>query len=402
MLGLIGCVALLILAIVLISPLRMTWLQRWGIGLRRSLRWHHGLALGFAVLATWHVLIAILPYWQFVREGMAPWIVVRRLWADPLIASGSIAYFLFALTIGSSWFSFMSRSAWLRWHRASLLGLVGLTVHLVYSWSNRLRLALLPGPILRLALLLGFALCTAALCLHYLFPHVLSRRWRFFVVKVEPVNHDVVSLILRLVPGSKGWISGSFGFFSFRCRGNCGVSSRPHPFTVVDCLGEDRIQLMIKRRGVDTLHLQAIEVGSTGVVSGPYGDLLTLRLHPEPQLWLAGGLGILPFLGLLRALRQEKQKPLDVKIIYFYSPVSGPLCLDEMLRCIHEIPGILVYPVVQAAPIKANLDLVCALIPDFKMRLVALAGPHAMVETWASVLHDIGIRNIYREDFAPW
>ena len=73
-----------------------------------------------------------------------------------------------------------------------------------------------------------------------------------------------------------------------------------HPFTVSGIGPGGALKLDIKALGPCTRHLQHLTPGVTLRLEGPFGDFLAAA-GDGPQLWLAGGIGIAPFLAVLRS-----------------------------------------------------------------------------------------------------
>ncbi|KKC31164.1 hypothetical protein WH91_20975, partial [Devosia psychrophila] len=80
-----------------------------------------------------------------------------------------------------------------------------------------------------------------------------------------------------------------------------------HPFSIsgIDALG--RVRLSIKMSGPFTRGLYNIGVGTEVILHGPYGHFGENILSAAgPQLWIAGGIGITPFLSALQALSKAR------------------------------------------------------------------------------------------------
>jgi predicted ferric reductase len=60
------------------------------------------------------------------------------------------------------------------------------------------------------------------------------------------------------------------------------------------------LSIGVKALGDCTRKIQSIEPGVMARVHGAFGNFLAER-PASPQLWIAGGIGITPFLGQLRA-----------------------------------------------------------------------------------------------------
>ncbi|MFZ9016850.1 MAG: ferric reductase-like transmembrane domain-containing protein [Ilumatobacteraceae bacterium] len=95
---------------------------------------------------------------------------------------------------------------------------------------------------------------------------------------------------------------GQFAFLKPQVRG----MSEPHPFTIASGPDDDLLRFHVRDLGDWSQRLpERVRVGDRVLVEGPYGRLepapSSLDGHPPkgPVVWIAGGVGITPFLGAL-------------------------------------------------------------------------------------------------------
>lgn len=69
------------------------------------------------------------------------------------------------------------------------------------------------------------------------------------------------------------------------------------------------IQFGIKIKGKFTQALSTLKVGDTVDVAGPYGSFTLAGKPDKPTLLLAGGIGITPFMSMIRYMRQPLVVP---------------------------------------------------------------------------------------------
>lgn len=79
----------------------------------------------------------------------------------------------------------------------------------------------------------------------------------------------------------------------------------PHPFTIASTPGEDCLRFVVKDLGDWTARIEGgLAPGDRVTVEGPYGGLrLTPRARDRQAVWIAGGVGITPFLGAASSRR---------------------------------------------------------------------------------------------------
>ena len=145
---------------------------------------------------------------------------------------------------------------------------------------------------------------------------------QFFSRKFEPYREYVVERVNRLngvcvetilkPTGSKkvDFKAGQFVYIYFKSR----RLREPHPFTVSSSPKEDTLRLTIKASGDWTRYLQKnLESGTTAAVLGGFGMFDYKDGGPE-QIWIAGGIGVTPFLSWIRDLNGK----LDTDVDFFY------------------------------------------------------------------------------------
>lgn len=119
------------------------------------------------------------------------------------------------------------------------------------------------------------------------------------VTAVQPLTPEVLEVTCRLDEGWRGHRAGQFAFVTFdRLEG-------AHPFTIASADRGDRtVTFEIKALGRYTRGLaDRLRPGQMVKVEGPYGRFdLTAHDRRARQLWVAGGIGITPFIAWLESL----------------------------------------------------------------------------------------------------
>ncbi len=134
---------------------------------------------------------------------------------------------------------------------------------------------------------------------HLLFRKIMKPRKLFSVSGVEDLSSSVVRIRLsQESPVHERFIfrSGQFACFRFFSRV---VASEEHPFTVSSSPAESDISVTVKRGGDYTMKLSSLEPGDRAAVDGPYG-LFSPLPDGRQKIFIAGGIGITPFLSVLR------------------------------------------------------------------------------------------------------
>ncbi|HPI92134.1 MAG TPA: FAD-binding oxidoreductase [Deltaproteobacteria bacterium] len=159
-----------------------------------------------------------------------------------------------------------------------------------------------------------------------------ANTWK--VVRVQPESHDTNSLFLE--GSDEKFLKRRAGqYASIRVMGPDGWSE-PHPFTI-SCAPEDvQLRFTIKKAGNFTSAIPDLRPGTTVKCVGPLGTFCK-DIDAKPSIvLLAGGVGITPFLSVLRHFRNIKA---ENKVVLFWSnkTIDDVFCADEIGKMSTEL-----------------------------------------------------------------
>ncbi|HRD93606.1 MAG TPA: ferric reductase-like transmembrane domain-containing protein [Accumulibacter sp.] len=268
-------------------------------GLELSYRWHHRCGLLAYLLLLCHPLALALDGWAeappLAWQTLDPRAQSWPLW----LGWGGLLLLMLGLTT-----TFAMQLPYRRWrsfHFVLGAGVVlGLTHVYVLLGNDRLLLTLL---LLAMAAL-GWRLLASDLGLAahpYRVTQVEARATGMIEAALAPC-----AAALAVSPGQ--FVLAAFGD-GVHYRG-CGEY---HPFTVSGIDDQGRLRVSVKALGPCSRRIQTIEPGVLVQLEGPFGSFLD-EVHAAPQLWVAGGIGITPFIAALRANRCRQ----PTTLIYLY------------------------------------------------------------------------------------
>lgn len=153
-----------------------------------------------------------------------------------------------------------------------------------------------------------------------------------YSVKAIVAHPDVTELVLQPKAKPLHWKAGQFVFVSSERLG----LREPHPFTVASSPLEGDVRIMIKGLGDWTRRLStALQVGDAVNLKGPYGRF-NYQSGGDTQLWVAGGIGITPFLAWAQGLPETlKQR---IHLVYVVRRVADALHVEALERVAQQVP----------------------------------------------------------------
>jgi len=298
-----GLLSISLLSVAMLLATRPAWLETPLGGMDRVYRTHKWagiLAGGFAALhwlieASSELLKAIVGrQGRPAKENYSGFLEVLRDLAEDF---GEWAiYVLLAMLAITLWKRFPYRP-WRLLHRVMPVLYLMLAVHalLLAPWAYWSR----PVGVLLAALIVG-GVYGSVLSLGGRIGR--SRQVPGEVIDVAHTAPDVLAVRCRLAEGWRGHRPGQFVFVSFD------QGEGRHPFTIAsaDC-GKREVSFQIKAIGDYTRTLaRRLTAGQPVQVEGPYGRFdLAHRQRGAQQIWIAGGIGVTPFLAWLEALQKR-------------------------------------------------------------------------------------------------
>lgn len=140
----------------------------------------------------------------------------------------------------------------------------------------------------------------------------LRRPYAYVVEAARRLNGTTLEVTLKPKGRKPAHTAGQFLFVSFA---GDKTLAEPHPFTVSSSPKEANLRLSIKASGDWTRHLHShLQPGVEARVEGCYGRL-DYKAGGKRQIWIAGGVGVTPFLSWMRDFDADS----DFEIDFFYT-----------------------------------------------------------------------------------
>lgn len=279
----------------------------------------------------------------------------------------------------------MARATYERWltaHRLTGLFVIAAVVHaaIVDPVLHR-------SPVLRVVFLAVGAVGIVA----YLYRELLARYfvpiYDYTVANVRRLNQTTLGVTLAPARRSVSFTPGQFVFLAL---GGPGGWER-HPFSVSSSPSDPQLELTIKASGDYTRELyEQLRTGVPAKLAGPFGGF-DYRQGGRDQIWIAGGIGVTPFLSWIRSIEGEFDRTID--FYYSVAHAQDALYLDEIRAVTKQHPSL-------------RLRLVCAdtdgqLTPEGVVHAVSpqaspwvyMCGPPPMMKAFSAGLRELGIPN---------
>ena len=232
------------------------------------------------------------------------------------------------------------------------------------------------------------------------------RRAPYAVVEVRPERGDVWSLALE-AQGHPGmpFAPGQYGYLKLGSP----YTLDEHPFSFSSSSERpERIEFAIKELGDFTNRIGQVPPGATAFVDGPHGSFSTDLTPATGYVFIAGGIGIAPFMSLLRTLA-DRGDPRPIQLIYGEKSWENTAFREALDALRERLDLDLVYVIEhpdedwQGETGFVNEDLLRRRLPREAFdRHVFICGPNPMIDAVERALDACGVpeRNVSAERFA--
>jgi ferredoxin-NADP reductase len=180
-----------------------------------------------------------------------------------------------------------------------------------------------------------------------------------------------------------------------------GDADARHAFSIVSAPCEPELVIATRMRGsVYKRALEALPIGARARLEGPFGALTLHGKLQRPAVLVAGGIGITPFVSMLRqVVKDEAQR--RVALLYANRRPEDAAFLDELQACAQRHGGVRVLATMtdmarssrpwNGSTLPIDDRLLAEIARGLDDPVYYLAGPPALVEDVTRLLNNAGV-----------
>jgi predicted ferric reductase len=211
------------------------------------------------------------------------------------------------------------------------------------------------------------------------------------IIAIEHPAHDVTTVRCHLAQGWHGHHPGQFAFVTFDDKEGA------HPFTIASAdHGDSTISFQIKALGDYTNGLAArLQPGQAVRVEGPYGRFDIARRNPRArQIWIAGGIGVTPFLAWLESLQASPETAPAADLHYCTRDRAMDGFVPRLESLCEALPGIHlhIHDARQGAVLKAES------LGAMKNAEIWFCGPSGLAHALRSGIRAMGLQPRFHQE----
>jgi predicted ferric reductase len=393
------CTATLMVASMILSA-RLPWVSRLVKGLDKGYVVHKWTGILSTLFVMCHFLLENVPKW-LVEAGIIPnpgelsdgipfSELEMGLFESGVVVAQLAFYSMIVLVVMA-----LLKKIPYHWFRKShrffpvvfLLGAYhGATAQLKESWLGS------PGSFL-LLLILSIGVVTALISL---FKKIgASRTASARISKLTLHDNNILDLSLTLENKTFPAQPGQYAFLTFPHH------DEPHPFSIASSDGKGEVlRFVIKNLGDFTSQLpNHLRVGQPVQVEGPYGEFV-FNDACERQVWIAGGIGITPFMARLEYLANHRTtQPID----FWYATRTGKTeSFPHALEHSCALSGVNFYHLDSSKKEYVTMELIKSKFGDLKNTSIWFCGPRDFAKCIRKDLKSSGfdMRHFHYDSFS--
>lgn len=220
---------------------------------------------------------------------------------------------------------------------------------------------------------------------------LFNKKLSYEIVSVKSLGNGLTELILLAKDKTLEYTAGQFAFFTFP-----EISKKEqHPFTISSHPLNDHLRITIKNLGDYTAQIDKLTVGGKAIVEGPYGMFSSKYAKEKEQVWIAGGIGITPFLSLSKDIYTHQ-----VKLYWGVKNEAEAVYKYELEEIAKDNPNFdySIWP----SDEKGHMAIDGLEIENLDNKAFFICGPEALKKSLMKQLLSKGVKmeDIYDEEFA--
>ncbi len=222
--------------------------------------------------------------------------------------------------------------------------------------------------------------------------NIFNKKLEYEISDVKNLNHGITEITMKPLADKLNYSAGQFAFFSFPDYNK----KEQHPFTISSHPYDENLRITIKGLGDYTNTIDSkLKAGNKAYIEGPYGHFSSKYTKEHNQVWIAGGIGITPFLSLIKDLHTNK-----VKLYWCVNDEDEAVYKQELQDATNDNPNFefTIWSSSKSSYLSANK----LGIENYKDTAFLICGPKTLKDNIINQLisKNVSNKNIYDEEFA--
>ncbi len=220
--------------------------------------------------------------------------------------------------------------------------------------------------------------------------NLFNKKHNYSISNIKNLGQGITEIKLKTTAENLIFKAGQFAFFTFPALSK----KEQHPYTISSHPYDDGLRITVKGLGDYTNKIEELKVGDKAEIEGPFGHFSSKYVKELDQIWIAGGIGITPFLSLAKDIYTHK-----VKLFWCVKNKEEAVYLEELTSISNNNPNFefVIWTSEENGYLTANsLGLF-----EFNDKAYLVCGPQTLKESLMKQLKAKGVKQnrIYDEEF---
>lgn len=359
-------------------------------GLDKAYVAHHFLGgLGFSLVLFHPIFLAFNS--ATLLNGLNLYFIPGGIFSYNL---GIFALYAYATLIFITFYVRLPYETWRKTHTLMGIPLVIAAYHILEIGSDLGRY--LPLKIFILSLV-------ALALLSYIYRRFLyekiSSKYEYKIERITS-HGEIIDIFMKPAGKTMQFTPGQFTFIRFKGKN---ISPELHPFSISSAPEDPELRISIKKLGDFTKNLVSnLDSTVSATLYGPHGEFGHKSLQSKkPEIWIAGGIGITPFLSMLRHYASQNDNK-EISLIYSAKSPNEFVYQNEIDSLVKNMGSAKITYYNSETNGQINGEKIKNIIGNFHDKKIFMCGPKPMMNSLANafVAQKIHPRNIIFEDFS--
>lgn len=263
---------------------------------------------------------------------------------------------------------------------------------------------LVPSDISRFAFLEGYMLFLVSVgCIAFVYRTLLGKFFvhtiRYTVTEIAVVGNKVLKISMTPDGKPMTFNPGQFLFIRFL---HGGVKGEVHPFSISSLPTDDTLAITIKAEGDYTTSLSSLQPGAQAIIEGAFGRFDYLNTTYTRQIWIAGGIGITPFMGMARSLVYHPEYGVDLYYSLHDDKDAIAIYMNELQSLSSKHASFRIIPFYSVKQGRLSVEEIKRISGDIHHADIFLCGPPPMMHSLKNQFRQLSItaEHMHSEEFS--